>query len=105
MVPYSAMLDVPHHAVEFLSRHLAAHRRMLAGPKGSRALTPFHQALFALRWFREAGPVQSLARDAGISQATDYRYLHEAPDVLADQAPDLHRVLRQCRPQGMRHLV
>ena len=105
MVPYSAMLDVPRHAVEFLARHLAAHRRMLAGPKGSRALTPFHQALFALRWFREAGPVQSLARDAGISQDTGYRYLYEALDVLADQAPDLHRVLRQCRQQGMGHVV
>lgn len=29
-----------------------------------------------LRWFRERGCVHCLARDAGISQATGYRYLH-----------------------------
>lgn len=105
MVPYSAMLDVPRHVVEFLARHLAAHRRMIGTPQGSRTLGPFAQALFALRWFREAGSVHRLARDAHISQATGYRYLHEAIDVLAGQAPDLHRVLHQCREQGMGHVV
>ncbi|MBB6346429.1 hypothetical protein FHU36_002938 [Nonomuraea muscovyensis] len=33
---------------------------------------------------REHGCVRCLARDAGISQATSYRYLHEGKDVLAD---------------------
>lgn len=105
MVPYSAMLDVPRHVVEFLSRALASHRDMIATPQGSRALSPFRQALFALRWFREAGSVHTLARDAGISQATGYRYLHEAIDVLAEQAPDLHHTLQQCREQGMVHVI
>ncbi|GAA2001739.1 IS5-like element IS470 family transposase [Nocardiopsis rhodophaea] len=105
MVPYSATLDVPRHVVEFLARHLAAHRRRIATPKGSRALGPFRQALFALRWFREAGCVHRLALDAGISQATAYRYLHEAIDVLADQSPDLHQVLQRCREQGMGRVV
>ena len=31
----------------------------------------------------------ALARDARISPATAYRYLHEALDVVASQAPDL----------------
>lgn len=48
-----------------------------------------------LRWFRERGCVHCLARDAGVSQATGYRYLHEAIDVLAAQAPDLHEVLNR----------
>src|SRR5699024_8089309 len=74
-------------------------------PKGSRALGPFRQAVMALRWFREADCVHCLARDAGISQATGYRYLHEAIDVLADQASDLHQVLRRSREQGMSHVV
>ena len=105
MVPYSAMLNVPRHVVEFLARALASHRSMIATPQGSRALNPFRQALFALRRFREAGSVHSLARDAGISQATGYRYLHEAIDVLAEQAPDLHHTLQQCREQSMVHAI
>ncbi len=105
MVTYSATLDVPRHVVEFLSRLLAAHRRTIGTPKRSRALGPFRQAIFVLRWFREAGCVHRLAQDAGICQATGYRYPHEALDVLAAQAPDLHQVLKRCRDQGMNHLI
>ncbi|WP_406190346.1 hypothetical protein OG331_51745 [Streptomyces sp. NBC_01017] len=46
-----------------------------------------------------------LARDAGISQATGYRYLPEGIDVLAAQAPDLHRVLEECRDRGISHVI
>lgn len=99
------MLDVPRHVVEYLARHLAAHRRMIGTPKDARSLSPFRQALFALRWFREAGSVHSLARDAHIFQATGYRYLHETIDVLAEQAPDLHQALQQCREQGTGHVA
>lgn len=105
MVTYSAMLDVPRHVVEFLARLLAAQRRRIGTPQGSRALGPFRQAVLVLRWFRERGCVHCLARDAGISQATGYRYLHEGIDVLADQAPDLHRVLEECRAKGLGHVV
>ena len=59
----------------------------------------------ALRWFGEAGCVHCLARDAGISQTTGYRYLHKAIDVLADQAPDLHQTLQRCRRQCRAHLI
>jgi hypothetical protein len=99
------MLDVPRHTVEFLARLLAAHRRRLGTPKGSRALGPFRQAVLVLRWFRERGCVHCLARDASVSQATAYRYLHEGIDVLAAQAPDLHQVLKECQDLGMNHLV
>ena len=58
-----------------------------------------------LRWFRERGCVHCLARDAGISQATGYRYLHEGIDVLADQGPDLHEVLNRCQQEGMTHVI
>ncbi len=105
MVTYPAMLDVPRHVVEFLARLLAAHRRRIGTPKGSRALGPFRQAVLVLRWFRERGCVHCLARDAGISQATGYRYLHEGIDVLAEWAPDLHQVLDRCRREGMTHLI
>ncbi|WTH12483.1 hypothetical protein OH776_44350 [Streptomyces sp. NBC_01578] len=74
-----------------------------AGP--GRALGPFRQAVLVLRWIRERGCVHCLARDAGISQATGYRYLHEAIDVLAERAPDLHQVLDRCRREGMTHVI
>ena len=105
MVTYVATLDVPRHTVEFLARLLAAHRRRLRTPRGSRALGPFRQAVLVLRWFRERGCVHCLARDAGVSQATGYRYLHEGIDVLAEQAPDLHEVLNRCRRDGMTHVI
>ncbi|WP_373032630.1 hypothetical protein [Streptomyces sp. NRRL B-2790] len=46
-----------------------------------------------------------LARDAGISQATGYRYLHEGIDVLAHQAPDLCDVLTRCQKRGMTQVI
>lgn len=105
MVTYVATLDVPHQVVDYLARLLAAHRRRIGTPRGSRALGPFRQAVLVLRWFRERGCVHCLARDAGISQATGYRYLHEGIDVLAGQAPDLHGVLRRCQEEGMTHVI
>ncbi len=61
--------------------------------------------MLILRWFRERGCVHCLARDAGISQATGYRYLHEGIAVLAEKAPDLHQVLDRCRGEGMPHVI
>lgn len=99
------MLDVPRPVAEFLARLLAAHRRRIGTPRGSRALGCFRQAVLVLRWFREAGCVHCLARDAGVSQATGYRYLHEGIDVLAEQAPDLHTVLERGHEQGLNSVI
>ncbi|MBP0459500.1 transposase family protein [Streptomyces montanisoli] len=105
MVTYAATLDVPRHIVVHLSRLLAARRRRLNTPRGSRALGTFRQAVLVLRWFRERNCVHCLARDAGISQATGYRYLHEGIDVLAAQAPNLHDVLDRCRGEELSHVI
>ncbi len=102
---YRAGIDVPRHVVEYLARLLAAHRRCIRTPRGSRALSPFRQAVLVRRWFRERGCVHCLARDAGVSQATGYRYLHEGIDILVDQAPDLHEVPDRCRREGMTHVI
>ncbi|RKN15521.1 IS5/IS1182 family transposase, partial [Streptomyces radicis] len=91
--------------MEYLAHLLAARRRRIGTPRRSRALGPFRQAVLILRWFREAGCVHCLARDAGISQATGYRYLHEGIDVLAAHAPDLHETLARCRNEGMNHVI
>lgn len=105
LVTYVATLDVPRHIVELLAKLLAAHRRALTTPKGLRALGPFRQAVLVLRWFRERGCVHCLARDADVSQATGYRYLHEGIDVLTDQALGLHRALQESQAQGLGHVV
>ncbi|MEU1628102.1 transposase family protein [Streptomyces sp. NPDC020096] len=105
LVTYAATLDVPRHTVELVARLLAAHRHRLRTPRGSRTLGPIRQAVLVLRWFRERGCVPRLGRDAGISQATGYRYLHEGIGVLAAQAPDLYEVLKRCQDIGMSHLV
>jgi hypothetical protein len=57
-----------------------------------------------LRWFVDGTKVHLLARDAKISQATAYRYLHEALDVIADHTPDLHQVLAAGRQQRWSHV-
>jgi DNA-binding IclR family transcriptional regulator len=55
------------------------------------------QGLLVLRWFKDATSVDRLARDAGISIATAYRYLHEAIDVIAAHAPGLDEVLQTAK--------
>jgi hypothetical protein len=105
LVTCAATLDVPRHVVEYLSRLLAGHRRRIGTPRGPRALGTFRQAVLVLRRLRDRACVHCLARDAGISQATGYRYLHEGIDVLAARAPDLHKVLDYCREEGVSHVI
>ena len=87
MIAYRATLDVPRELVQFVARLLWAERRRRGTPKGSRALTCFWEAVLALRWFRDRTSPDALARDHGVSRATAYRYLDEAIEVLASQAP------------------
>ncbi len=95
MITYRATLDVPADTVAQVSRWLAAHRKATDRAPWQRAATPYVQTVMVLRWFKERTDVRILARDARISVATAYRYLHEGIDVIAAQAPDLHDVLDQ----------
>ncbi|WP_433414431.1 hypothetical protein ACQP1V_34130 [Microtetraspora malaysiensis] len=52
MIAYRATLDVSRELVRYVGRLLYAERRRRGTPKGSRRLTCFHHALFALAWFR-----------------------------------------------------
>jgi hypothetical protein len=61
--------------------------------------------VLVLRWFRQDAPLPTLARDAGVSTATGYRYLHEGIDALAAQAPDLHQVLAAGKAAGWSHVT
>ncbi|WP_285710494.1 transposase family protein [Microtetraspora sp. NBRC 16547] len=99
------MLDVSRELIRYVGRLLHTERRHRGTPKRSRRLTCFHQALFALAWFRSKPNIRLHGIAFGLSQATAYRYLHEVIDVLADQAPDLHEALEHAAADRVPHLI
>jgi hypothetical protein len=105
VITYSATLDVPVDTATQLVELLVAERRRRGTGIGARAASCFDQAVLVLRWFREDTGMPVLARDAGVSTATGYRYLHEGIDVLAAQAPELHQVLEAGRAAGWSHVT
>jgi hypothetical protein len=100
VITYGATLDVPAETVRVVSCWLLAHRKAHDARPWQRAATPYAQAIMVLRWFKEATDLRVLARDAGVSIATAYRYLHEAIDVVAAQAPELPDVLAEGLRKG-----
>ncbi|GAA2349998.1 hypothetical protein GCM10010170_039290 [Dactylosporangium salmoneum] len=83
MIAYRAMLDIPRELVAYVARLLADQRRARGTRRGSRALTCWRQALFALAWFRKREDITVLGAGFGISRATAYRYHDESVRVLA----------------------
>lgn len=100
MITYRATLDVPHETVARVSRWLQAHRARHDIRPWQRAASCWTQAVLVLRWYKDNSKIRLLARDAGISQATAYRYLHEAIDVIAEHAPNLDEVLAEGKVTG-----
>lgn len=93
MITYRATLDVPTQTLGTVSRWLSEHRRAHDRRPWQRAATVATQAVLVLRWFKDATDIRLLARDARVSVATAYRYLHEAIDVIAEHSPELTEVL------------
>ena len=77
MLSYRVILDVPAELALYLTRLLQERRREIGTRRGTRALSCWRQAVFALAWFRDRPDIARLGRGFGISQATAYRYLHE----------------------------
>jgi hypothetical protein len=105
VIAYPAMLDVSPDLIRYVARLLRNERKARGTRTGTRALTCWYQAIFAIAWFRQRPNLALHGKAFGISQATAYRYLHEAIDVLADQAPDLHDALQRAAAQGLPHLI
>ena len=105
MLSYRVILDVPLPLVVFVSRLLADHRREIGTRNGTRALTCWKQAVFALAWFRDRPDIRRLGQGSGISQATAYRYKDEVVEVLAAKAPTLHEALEKAVEQGLPYLI
>lgn len=100
MLSYRATLNVPVETVARVSRWLQAHRRRVDTRTWQRAATCWTQAVLVLRWLKDGTDVTLLARDARVSTATGYRYLHEGVAVIADRAPELGEVLTQGQDAG-----
>lgn len=105
MIAHRATLDVSRALIHHVARSLRDERRRLGTPKGSRALTPFWQAVLILRWFRGEHDIPKLGRDHHVSRATAYRYIAEGIDVLAAQAPDLHEALDRAQADGLAYVI
>lgn len=105
MASYRVMLDVPGGLILYVSGLLRGRRRELGTRTGARALTCRQQALFALAWFRDRPDVRRLGAGFGISQATAYRYLREAIEVLTTRAPGLHEALDRAVAEGLPYLI
>ena len=105
MLSYRVILDVPLPVVLFVSGLLAEHRGELGTRDGTRALSCWKQAVFALAWFRDRPDIRRLGAGFGISQATAYRYKDEAVEVLAAKAPTLREALEKAAEQGLPYLI
>lgn len=102
---YSCVLDVSRELVWYVARLLAGERRRLGTRRGTRLLTPFHQARFVLAWFRDDCDVERLGAGFGLSRATAYRYRDEAIRVLSAQAPDLQEALEKAKDEEIAYLI
>jgi hypothetical protein len=105
VLSYRVILDVPFQLVVFVSGLLAEHRGEIGTPAGSRALTCWKQAVFALAWFRDRPDIPRLGKGFGISQAIAYLYIDEAITVLAAKAPSLRQALEKAREPGLPYLI
>ena len=105
MLSYRVTLDVPVQLVLFVSGLLAERRREIGTRPGTRALTCWKQAVFGLAWFRDRPDIRRLGMGFGISQATAYRYLNKAIEVLAARAPSLREALEKAKELGLPYLI
>ncbi|MFI9594439.1 transposase family protein [Nonomuraea sp. NPDC052265] len=105
MIAHRATLDVSRALVQYVARLLHEERRLRGTPKGSRALSPFRQAVMVVRWFRGEHDVPKLGRDHRVSRATAYRNMHEGIEILAAQAPDQHQALDRAPIEGLPYMI
>jgi len=70
LIAYRACEDVPKELVTYVTLLLAARRRAIGTPRGTRKLTCARQALMVLVWFRKNEDITLLAAGFGVSRAT-----------------------------------
>ena len=103
-VIYTAVLPTSRATVQHIAVLLQRHRLSIGTRAGRRVLGCFAHAVLICRFLLEATRVAHLARDNAMGVSTTYRYLHEALDVLAAQAPRLRPALLAAHTAGHTHV-
>jgi len=97
MITYRATLDVPEEVVHTIAGWLRAWRAQNDVRPWQRAASCYVQAVMFCRWVKDGTKPHLLARDANLSQATAYRYVHQALEVVAEHAPDLAAAIAKAK--------
>lgn len=103
-ITFTCALEARRETVYFVARLIHTRCAQVGTRRGTRKLGPFRQAVMVLRWFLDATRVRQLALDNAIGRTTAYDRLHEAIDLLAALAPDVHDALAAARAAGVTHL-
>ena len=64
-------------------------------PLGNAQLAAGGKQLYSSSWLKDGTNITTIARDAKVSPATGYRYIHEALTVVAEKSPTLIEALQQ----------
>jgi hypothetical protein len=103
-VTFTCVLEGRRETVYFLAKLICEHCERAGARRRTRVLGPFRHAVMALRWFLDAARVRQLAADDRIAVSTCYDRLHEAIDLLAACAPDVHEAILAAKAAGATHL-
>ena len=103
-ITFTCALEARRETVYFLARLIHQRCAELGTRRHTRALSSFRQAVLVLRWFLDGTRLRQLAADNSIGKSTAYLRLHEAIDLLAAVAPDVHEALSAAKAAGVTHV-
>ena len=102
-ITFSCVLEARRETVYSLAKLIHERRERAGTRRGTRAPGPYRQAVLVLRWFLDATRVRQLAADNRIGKSTCYDRLHEAINLLAALAPDVHEAILAASAAGATH--
>jgi len=103
-ITFTCALEARRETVYFLAKLIHEHCERTGTRRGTRVLGPFRDAVMVLRWFIDGTRVRQLAADNHMGKTTCYDRLHEAIDLLAALAPDLHEAILAASATRATHL-
>jgi hypothetical protein len=103
-ITFACALEARRETVYFVARLIQGRCASVGTRRGTRVLGPFRQAVLVLRWFLDGTRIRQLAADNAVATSTAYLRLHEAIDLLAALAPDVHEALAAAKAAGVTHV-